>query len=318
MDRFKKILVAASPGHLEAFTLRAAVKLAEANDAGLTVLDVVSPVRRWGKTMQVGGRAVDIEALLLRDRNEQLRRLFQKTRGGPNTEVRVTVGEPYIEVIRHVLTHGDDLVMVGAPGAEKGTAPQLDSGVLHLLRKCPVPVWVMRPSRARKLRILALVDPDSSDPVRDGLNNLVLRLATSLANREGGELHVGHAWSLEFESTLRLSPFLKLPRAEVDAMVREAEADHREQLEAMVTRHHVREMGGSIHMVSGDPREALPRLVRRLGIGLIVMGTVARSGIPGLLIGNTAESILTQIDCSVLAVKPEGFVTPVKLGRRRA
>lgn len=101
-------------------------------------------------------------------------------------------------------------------------------------------------------------------------------------------------------------------------MVREAEADHREQLEAMVTRHHVREMGGSIHMVSGDPREALPRLVRRLGIGLIVMGTVARSGIPGLLIGNTAESILTQIDCSVLAVKPEGFVTPVKLGRRRA
>ena len=51
-----------------------AVKLAEANDARLTVLDVVSPVRRWGKTMQVGGRAVDIEALLLRDRNEQLRR----------------------------------------------------------------------------------------------------------------------------------------------------------------------------------------------------------------------------------------------------
>ena len=122
-------------------------------------------------------------------------------------------------------------------------APQLDSGVMHLLRKCPVPVWVMRPSRARKLRILALVDPDSSDPVRDGLNNLVLRLAMSLASREGGELHVGHAWSLEFESTLRLSPYLKLPRAEVDTMVREAEADHREQLEALVARHHVREWG---------------------------------------------------------------------------
>ena len=114
----------------------------------------------------------------------------------------------------------------------RGTAPQLDSGVLHLLRKCPVGVGdapVSRPQASDP----ASVDPDSSDPVRDGLNNLVLRLATSLANREGGELHVGHAWSLEFESTLRLSPFLKLPRAEVDAMVREAEADHREQLEAM-------------------------------------------------------------------------------------
>ena len=318
MDRFKKILVAASPGHMEAFTLRAAVKLAEANDARLSVLDVVSQVPRWGKTMQVGSRAVDIEALLLRDRNEQLRRLFKKTRGGSNTEVLVTVGEPHIEVIRHVLTHGDDLVIVGAPGAEKGTAPQLDSGVLHLLRKCPVPVWVMRPSRARKLRILALVDPDSSDPVRDGLNNLVLRLATSLASREAGELHVGHAWSLPYESTLRLSPYLSVPRTEVDAMCRALEAARREEIDALVAPHHVNELGASIHLVSGDPREVLPRLAHRLRIGLIVMGTVARTGLPGLFMGNTAEDILRSVDCSVLAVKPEGFVTPVKLGRRRA
>ena len=43
------------------------------------------------------------------------------------------------------------------------------------------------------------------------------------------------------------------------------------------------------------------------------MGTVAGTGISGLLMGNTAEMILTQIDCSVLAVKPEGFVSPVSL-----
>ena len=43
------------------------------------------------------------------------------------------------------------------------------------------------------------------------------------------------------------------------------------------------------------------------------MGTVARTGIPGLLIGNTAETILQRVDCSVLAVKPDGFVSPVGL-----
>ena len=48
-------------------------------------------------------------------------------------------------------------------------------------------------------------------------------------------------------------------------------------------------------------------------IDLIVMGTVARTGIPGLIIGNTAESTLSQIHCSVLAVTPPGFVTPVTL-----
>jgi nucleotide-binding universal stress UspA family protein len=41
------------------------------------------------------------------------------------------------------------------------------------------------------------------------------------------------------------------------------------------------------------------------------MGTVARTGISGFFMGNTAETILNQLNCSVLAVKPHGFVTPV-------
>jgi len=43
------------------------------------------------------------------------------------------------------------------------------------------------------------------------------------------------------------------------------------------------------------------------------MGTVGRIGIRGLFIGNTAEAILNQVECSVLAVKPPGFQTPVGL-----
>ena len=43
------------------------------------------------------------------------------------------------------------------------------------------------------------------------------------------------------------------------------------------------------------------------------MGTVSRTGIAGLIIGNTAETILRSVRCSVLAVKPEGFVSPVSI-----
>jgi len=49
-------------------------------------------------------------------------------------------------------------------------------------------------------------------------------------------------------------------------------------------------------------------------IEVIVMGTVCQSGVEGFLINNTAEKVLHQVDCSVLTVKPDGFVTPVKLG----
>ena len=58
------------------------------------------------------------------------------------------------------------------------------------------------------------------------------------------------------------------------------------------------------------------QLVKKLGVNLLVMGTVGRTGIPGLIIGNSAESILSQFDGSVLAVKPPDFVTAVTLEER--
>jgi universal stress protein E len=46
---------------------------------------------------------------------------------------------------------------------------------------------------------------------------------------------------------------------------------------------------------------------------LVVMGTVARAGIAGMLIGNTAERVLRKLRCSVLIVKPDRSVSPVRL-----
>ncbi len=310
MNRFKNILVATCPGRLDPLTLRAAVELADANDAHLTVMSVVAPLPAWRRTMNVEGRVVDIETALLHDREERLRHLVENTRGGPDTEVIVTVGEPFLEVIRRVLVEGHDLVMVGEPVAEKPDEPHLSSGVMHLLRKCPVPVWVMRSGQSGTGRVLALVDPDPDDPIRDGLNDLVMELAASLAHREGGELHLGHAWTLEGEATLRSSPYVGLPGDMVDVMVRDTEAVRLGALDMLAIRH-ATESERSIHMVAGPPGVVLPRLADRFDVDLVVMGTVGRTGLGGLIMGNTAESILRSVRCSVLAVKPEGFVTPV-------
>ncbi len=37
-------------------------------------------------------------------------------------------------------------------------------------------------------------------------------------------------------------------------------------------------------------------------IDLAVIDTIGRTGIPGLLIGNPAESVLSEVNCSVLTV----------------
>ena len=61
----------------------------------------------------------------------------------------------------------------------------------------------------------------------------------------------------------------------------------------------------------GRPEDVIPEFVVAEGIDLMVMGTVARAGVAGMLIGNTAERVLRKLPCSVLTVKPDGFVSPV-------
>ena len=68
-----------------------------------------------------------------------------------------------------------------------------------------------------------------------------------------------------------------------------------------------------VHLLEGKAKDRIPVLARKKRVELIVMGTVARTGLPEFLIGNTAENVLSQVDCSVLTVKPEGFVTPIRL-----
>ncbi|MCF2906962.1 universal stress protein [Pseudoalteromonas sp. DL2-H2.2] len=83
-------------------------------------------------------------------------------------------------------------------------------------------------------------------------------------------------------------------------------------MDALFDKSAVQYLQPKLHQVKGKASKEIPLLAQKHQIDLIVMGTVGRVGIPGLIIGNTAESILEQTQCSVLAIKPKGFQTPIK------
>jgi nucleotide-binding universal stress UspA family protein len=66
-------------------------------------------------------------------------------------------------------------------------------------------------------------------------------------------------------------------------------------------------------LIKGQAEDVIPDLAESFEADLVVIGTVGRTGIPGLLIGNTAEEILNSVDCSVVTLKPEGFETPIQV-----
>ena len=100
----------------------------------------------------------------------------------------------------------------------------------------------------------------------------------------------------------------------MDAYLNDMEAEIRRGLDDLLARWPGRPETARVHLIKGEPAGALEAFLAAHEIDLIVMGTVARAGTPGLLIGNTAESVVRRVRCSVLTVKPDGFVSPMHAG----
>lgn len=144
-------------------------------------------------------------------------------------------------------------------------------------------------------------------------------MASSLALSEFSQLHVIHVWNADGEMVIN-SVFHDTPDEEVTAYVEQVRWHSGEKLDTLVP-NIINDIGKNVsdylapqtHLIKGSTRKEVPAFAKEIKADLVVMGTVARTGIPGFIMGNTAETILNQLDCSVLAIKPSGFKTPVTL-----
>lgn len=319
MRRFKDILCAIEHGEASRPALDRAVALAENNQASLTVVDVIPRVPAGGPMSD------ELQAAMVREHKARMEPLIEPYRQRLDIQHKVLLGTSFLEVIREVLRNQRDLV-IKCPEAPEWLDRFFASDDMHLLRKCSCPVWLVKPETADSYeRILAAVDVDDNHPpaelkTRQALNGTVMELASSLAVSEFAQLHVVHAWEAIGESAMRHSAFMSRPEDEVNAYVDQVCQHHSQLLDALM-----QETGANLgqdaidyikpqrHLLKGSARKEIPALAERLQVDCIVMGTVARTGVRGFIMGNTAETILEQLDCSVLAIKPPGFETPVAL-----
>ncbi|HHJ15380.1 MAG TPA: universal stress protein, UspA [Gammaproteobacteria bacterium] len=311
MQRFKNILLVLDPEAQETAALDKAVSLARQNAARLTLFSVVyrhPDLRRYPDS--VGESLMDP---LVAERQQWLRGFLPTLQGQDIGRVSVVVaaGIPFLGIIREVLREQHDLVITTAEEKKGIRARVFGATSMHLMRKCPCPVWVVKRAQARPYaRILAAVDPSPYDPKRDSLSALVLQLAGSMARREAAGLHIVHVWHMFGESYVRRGG---MTGAEVEEAKALEKLQQKQRFDLLLGQSDVADLKPCLHFIEGYPDERIPELVVEQDIDLLVMGTVCRTGVAGFLIGNTAEEVLNQVDCSVLTLKPEGFVTPVTL-----
>jgi universal stress protein E len=313
MAYFKKILCMNDRKSEMHPALQRAVDLAKSEKASLTVAEALDDIPAESKFEASAAVATDIRAAVIRYSEERLEKLISSIRNeGVEVSAKVLVGTQFMEIIREVIQNQHDLVIL-SPQRRAGLKEMLfGSRIMHLMRKCPCPVWVVLPSkRKRYARIMAAVDPDSLDEVRNTLNARIVELAISLAQSEKSELHIIHCWSSYVERAMRGRG--RLMPSNVEKILADVKNAHKIELNNLVGKFDLAGLSPKVHLFKGEADKLIVEHARKKRIDLLVMGTVCRTGLKGFFIGNTAEKVLHKIGCSVLALKPEGFVSPVTL-----
>ncbi len=201
------------------------------------------------------------------------------------------VGKDYVQIIDLVEDQGFDLLVKATMSRSNTPIAGTDMKLLHY---CRCPVMMLRPQKSKKMRnILAAIDLLDAEETSE-LNNTILETARNISQIEGVKLHLLQVLETH---TLNIAGLGEANRkAKERALAREGQYRmNRIELGDMDTLKHVRR---------GQPEKIIVEFVRRHEIDLLIMGSIARSGLSQFIVGNTAESILRTLGSSVLVVKP--------------
>ncbi len=322
MERFKNILYLSEPTVDQSSAIARAVMLAEQNRADLTIIDVIpTQVVSAGIGLPSGGSiSSGLRDFVASERRKLLESMLQPVRKNLSIQVDILIGKAFLETIRAVLRNGFDLLIKPAENPS-WTKRIFGSEDLHLLRKCPCPVWLIKPLNETKYsNIMAAVDFDLVSPFREEqqLNREIMELAASFALNDSASLNVVHVWEALAEETL--VSISGMSHGNFNQYVEKEHEHHKkeliqltEYLRGWMGEEMYDSLSPKLHLPKGSPKKLIAEMAANIKADLVVMGTVVHTGISGLIIGNTAEAILDQLSCSVLAIKPPGFTTPVSI-----
>jgi nucleotide-binding universal stress UspA family protein len=300
---FKNVLLDLG-ARMDADLIASTVEFCVRADARLTVLNVFEEppeaVSDYFSTLDL-----DLRTILLEHHQAEIASILpEAAKAQDQTTVELRWGKDFVEAIRLVRDGGFDLLITGsiAPG---GTP---DSLAMNLMRKCPCPVWIHRGNLWKgAVRILAAVNTSDVSCDNRALNDKILTHAARLNEILRGHLHVVTCWSGYMESVLTSPRFNKKEKTEY---LEHEQIHTQRELDNLFTAAGLSDEVKS-KIIHGNPAKVIPAYATEQKMDVVVMGSVARTGVPGLVVGNTVERIVSAVDSSVLVIKPNEFVSPV-------
>ncbi len=314
MRQFKKLLLCTHPEITSADIVDFAAKIALSSEAEVKVFHVI------------GGYPENLEEWWNVHNPQQLHDEIQKEReifvdgivnhlrelGVEKLSSEVRWGTEAIETTKETIRNQHDLVMTTARDKSeiKKRLTECPSRDLYLM--CPCALWIAQQGRVSQWtqHVIAAL-PRVSEPLEPGnLTGKILDYAAAVAKSTDSSLYIVHA--LPKYGGTQLKGIYK-QEGDLSEFVDELRDNCLSNCQPIVENYGITLERNQIHILVGNPTTVIPEFIHDKGADLIVMGTTPRGGIPSLLHGSTAEKVLHEVNSSILAIKPDDFISPVKV-----
>lgn len=174
----------------------------------------------------------------------------------------------------------------------------------NLLRHCPAPIMLIKSSEPWKHnRLLASIDATSANEGHQRINDNILSFAEQLSDHFDTDLHLVNAYPL-VNVAFAMVPEVTAP----DDLHQYVQEQHEEACGRWADKYNIpRE---NIHVSEGAPEIVVSDFAKSLETDVVMIGSAGRTGLSGVLIGNTAELLLDKLECDILVIKQTDGVAP--------
>ncbi|HSJ03291.1 MAG: universal stress protein [Verrucomicrobium sp.] len=280
--------------------LKTAVRIAAASSIPVTAVHVMDA--KLAAAIKEAHNFSDEQ--LFGDMTERVQAFMEDSEIGTQlVKSELTVGHPFAALGAACLRHQADLLVLGSRGSEHGPN-QVGTVASKCLRKAPADVLLVRVhGQAPFKQVLACVDLSETSAI-------AVRSARWIAEQDGSQLDCLFVYQSALALSLDYGGFVPpLPVADV-SMGDTWKKDVDDFVQPLL-RTSDNLAWRSLVVERVNIREAIVEHIKETGTDLVVLGTRGKTDLRTLLLGTTAEKVVAHAPCSILAVKPDGFVSPL-------
>jgi universal stress protein E len=305
MNTIKRILVVIDPTKDQQHGLSRSIELAKKSGATITAFMTVYDFSYEMTTMLSGDEREAMRNAVIKDRELWLQDLIS-----PYIDLNITTqvlwhNRPYEAIINTVIEQDFDLVIKGTHQHDTLKSVIFTPTDWHLVRKCPTPVlFVKAMAWPDKGNILAAVNAVSENEQHIELNKRIIKDAQFLCGLANAQLNLVNAYP-----ATPINIAIEIPEFNPSLYNESVKKHHFESTQQLASEFNIDPSHRFIE--EGLPEDVIPDVAQRLNSELVVIGTVGRTGLSAALVGNTAEHVIDKLDCDVLALKPDGYISPL-------